>query len=75
MPQQSDRPLEISRMTLQHASGSGMASLLLVGWLGSRLGWKPRPLFPHDGALHAKLRGVKTPIRFASGTSTGAMAS
>ena len=42
-PEWRRAPLEISRVTLQHASGSGMASLLLVGWLGSQLQWKPRP--------------------------------
>ena len=50
-------PLEIKSAGLRHAQGSGMASLLVVGWLGTLLGWKPRPLLPHEGTLYAKLRG------------------
>jgi glucose-6-phosphate dehydrogenase assembly protein OpcA len=64
-------PMEISSVTLQHAAGSGMASLLLVGWLGSRLSWKPRPLFPHDGTLHAKLRGRRQHVELHLGVAGG----
>jgi len=64
-------PHEISRVSLQHASGSGMASLLLVGWLGSRLSWSPRPLLPHDGALHAKLRGRRQHVELRLGVAGG----
>jgi hypothetical protein len=64
-------PFEISGVTLSHAAGSGMASLLLVGWLGSRLQWKPRPLFPHDGALHAKLRGRRQHVDLQLGVAAG----
>ena len=69
-PEWRRAPFEISGVTLSHAAGSGMASLLLVGWLGSRLQWKPRPLFPHDGALHAKLRGRRQHVDLSSGSPT-----
>jgi glucose-6-phosphate dehydrogenase assembly protein OpcA len=64
-------PLEISGATLVHASGSGMASLLLVGWLGSQLSWKPRPLLSHDGALYAKLRGRRQHVELRLGVAGG----
>ena len=67
-------PFEISRVALRHAAGSGMASLLLVGWLGSRLQWKPRPLFPHDGALHAKLRGRRQHVDLELSVAGGQVA-
>jgi glucose-6-phosphate dehydrogenase assembly protein OpcA len=70
-PEWRRAPLEISRITLQHAAGSGMASLLLVGWLGSQLSWKPRPLFPHEGALHAKLRGRRQHVELQLSVAGG----
>ena len=64
-------PLEISRVGLQHAAGSGMASLLLVGWLGSKLAWKARPLLPHEGSLYAKLRGRRQHVELQLGVAEG----
>ena len=48
---------QISELTVRHGSGSGMVGILLVGWLGSRLEWKPRALLSHDGTLQGRLRG------------------
>lgn len=73
-PEWQRAPLEISRVTLQHAAGSGMASLLLVGWLGSQLAWKPRPLFPHEGVLYAKLRGRRQHVELELGVAGGQVA-
>lgn len=62
---------EVSHLELLHAAGSGMASLLLVGWLGSHLSWKPRPLLPHEGALYAKLRGRRQHVELRLGVADG----
>jgi glucose-6-phosphate dehydrogenase assembly protein OpcA len=70
-PEWRRAPLEISRVRLLHAAGSGMASLLLVGWLGSQLSWKPRPLYPHGGALYAKLRGRRQHVELQLGVAGG----
>ena len=37
----------ISAVTVRHGPGSDVAGLLLLGWLSSRLGWKPSPLVRH----------------------------
>lgn len=60
-------PMEIKSVELRHAQGSGMASLLLVGWLGELLGWKPRPLLPHEGTLYAKVRGRRQHVELRIG--------
>jgi glucose-6-phosphate dehydrogenase assembly protein OpcA len=44
----------ISRLAVEHRAGSRVSALLLVGWLASRLGWRPRSLSEEDGVL----RGV-----------------
>ena len=39
----------ISGVTVRHGPGSDVAGLLLIGWLSSRLGWKPSSLVRHGG--------------------------
>ena len=41
----------ISTVTVRHGPGSEAPALLTLGWLSSRLGWKPTGLLRHDGAL------------------------
>ena len=52
----------ISSVAVRHHPDSTVASMLLVGWLGSRLQWQLSPLVVHDGALagqaHAGRREV-----------------
>jgi glucose-6-phosphate dehydrogenase assembly protein OpcA len=41
----------IEAVTVRHHPDSTVAAMLLVGWLGSRLGWKLCPLSARDGVL------------------------
>jgi len=45
------RPLlgAIAAVTVRHGPGSDVAGLLLLGWLASRLGWRPTSLVRHGG--------------------------
>jgi glucose-6-phosphate dehydrogenase assembly protein OpcA len=45
---------ELARITgvdVRHHPASTVAATLMVGWLGSRLGWQPQPLTPDGDAL------------------------
>jgi hypothetical protein len=41
----------IDRVSVRHQAGSAAAALLLVGWLVTRLDWRPRPLARRDCGL------------------------
>jgi glucose-6-phosphate dehydrogenase assembly protein OpcA len=41
----------IAGVSVRHHPASTVAAGLMVGWLGSRLGWQPQALSAHDGAL------------------------
>jgi glucose-6-phosphate dehydrogenase assembly protein OpcA len=53
----------ISAVTVRHQPESGVAALLLIGWLGSRLNWRLSPLMARDGKLvgsaHARRQDVR----------------
>jgi glucose-6-phosphate dehydrogenase assembly protein OpcA len=42
----------VSAVTVRHRPDSGVAGLLLFGWLGSRLNWKPGHMVHQDGSMH-----------------------
>jgi hypothetical protein len=44
----------ISRVTVRHTPGSEAAGMLFLGWLASRLDWRPETLVHHDGSLLGK---------------------
>ncbi|HEY2768644.1 MAG TPA: glucose-6-phosphate dehydrogenase assembly protein OpcA [Solirubrobacteraceae bacterium] len=44
----------LSAVTVRHHPDSAIASMLLVGWLASRLGWEVSPLLDHNGELTGK---------------------
>ena len=44
----------INSVEVRHRPDSATAGLLLLGWLGSRLGWKPEGLMPVDGSLRGR---------------------
>lgn len=52
----------LSSLSIRHHPDSAIAAMLLVGWLGSRLGWELRPLLPHAGALSGKAYGHRQDI-------------
>jgi glucose-6-phosphate dehydrogenase assembly protein OpcA len=45
---------QISALTVRHHPASAVAALLLVGWMGSRLGWSPAPLVSANGSQRGK---------------------
>jgi glucose-6-phosphate dehydrogenase assembly protein OpcA len=45
----------ISAVNVRHQPDSTVAGLLVVGWLASRLGWRPAKLIGRKGAFTAKL--------------------
>jgi hypothetical protein len=44
----------ISGLTVRHHPASAVAALLLVGWMGSRLGWSSGPLVRANGSQRGK---------------------
>ncbi len=52
----------LSKIEVRHHPESGIAAMLLVGWLASRLGWEVGPLLGHGDALtgraHARRQDV-----------------
>jgi hypothetical protein len=44
----------ITSVTVRHHPASTAAAMLLLGWLASRLGWRPARLIGHDAALAGK---------------------
>jgi glucose-6-phosphate dehydrogenase assembly protein OpcA len=48
-PQWRTELARISGVTVRHSPDSEVAAVLLIGWLGHRLGWTPGPLTGEDG--------------------------
>jgi glucose-6-phosphate dehydrogenase assembly protein OpcA len=42
----------IDSVTVRHSADSGIAGVLFLGWLASRLGWEAGPLVSANGSLH-----------------------
>ena len=53
----------ISGVTVRHGPGSDVAGLLLLGWLSSRLGWKPSSLVRHGGARSGKASAGRLDVK------------
>jgi glucose-6-phosphate dehydrogenase assembly protein OpcA len=53
----------LSSVTVRHHPESQVASLLLVGWLASRLGWRAAPLVLRDGALVGSAHGRRQDVK------------
>ena len=53
---------KISAVTVRHRPDSAAAGLLLVGWLGSRLGWDPSPMVAANGSLTGKAGAHKQEV-------------
>ncbi len=52
----------LSAVTVRHHPDSEMAGLLLVGWLASRLGWRPSPFVARGEALEGKAAGRRQDV-------------
>jgi glucose-6-phosphate dehydrogenase assembly protein OpcA len=50
---------EMCAVTVRLQPDSVESALLLIGWLGSRLGWQPSSLMPHDGGFQGRARAGK----------------
>ncbi len=48
-PPRRDELETITSVTIRHHPDSTVSAMLLIGWLASRLGWKPSPLVAHAG--------------------------
>jgi glucose-6-phosphate dehydrogenase assembly protein OpcA len=53
---------QISGVTVRHQSESTAAALMLVGWMASRLGWKPSALIARNGTLVGKASGRRQDV-------------
>jgi glucose-6-phosphate dehydrogenase assembly protein OpcA len=54
---------QISVVEVRHRADSAVAALLLVGWLGSRLGWTPGPLVSADGGMRGRARARRQEVQ------------
>jgi glucose-6-phosphate dehydrogenase assembly protein OpcA len=52
----------ISAVTVKHRDDSRTAGLLFLGWLATRLGWKPASMLSQDGALLGTARGRRQDV-------------
>lgn len=52
-----DQLRAISSVTVRHRPGSAVAGLLVLGWLATRLGWRPGSPIAGNGSLHGCARG------------------
>jgi hypothetical protein len=52
----------ITALTVRHHPESTVAGMLLIGWLASRLHWRPSPLVARDGALQGSAHARRQDI-------------
>jgi glucose-6-phosphate dehydrogenase assembly protein OpcA len=62
-PQRRADLRRIAEMTVRHHPDSAMAGLLLVGWLGSRLGWRCSRLVTRGDAMQGTLAAGKQDVK------------
>jgi glucose-6-phosphate dehydrogenase assembly protein OpcA len=55
----------ISSVEVRHRPDSVAAALLLIGWLGSRLGWTPSELVAANGSLRGHARGGRQEVELS----------
>lgn len=53
---------EISAVQVEYGPGSQVPALMTLGWLSSRLGWKPSGLVRHDGGFAGTARGRRQDV-------------
>jgi glucose-6-phosphate dehydrogenase assembly protein OpcA len=54
---------KLSAVTVRHSPDSGVAALLLMGWLATRLGWEPSAMTAGDGSLHGSARARRGDVK------------
>jgi glucose-6-phosphate dehydrogenase assembly protein OpcA len=69
----------ISRLAIRHHPDSGVAGLLLIGWMASRLGWEPSKLVARNGTVvgraHARRQDVELSLEPVPQQETRGLAS
>jgi glucose-6-phosphate dehydrogenase assembly protein OpcA len=56
---------QISALRIRHHPDSGVAGLLLAGWMASRLGWRASELTGHPSGLTGQVRAARGEVRLA----------
>jgi glucose-6-phosphate dehydrogenase assembly protein OpcA len=64
-PRFRDELFHIDSVTVRHRPQSGVAGLLFMGWLASRLGWGSGALIPAQGAVRGKVRAHRHDVTLA----------
>jgi glucose-6-phosphate dehydrogenase assembly protein OpcA len=54
---------QISGLTIRHRHDSGAAALLLVGWMGARLGWRTGAMTRVNGNMSGKAAGRRQDVQ------------
>jgi glucose-6-phosphate dehydrogenase assembly protein OpcA len=65
---------ELGRITsveVRHHPDSAVAALLLVGWLASRLGWRPAAMVARNESLYGRSRGARQDVAVTLSPSAG----
>lgn len=52
----------ITAVAVRHHPDSAVAALLLIGWLASRLGWKPGAMVRRTDLMHGRCRGPRQDV-------------
>jgi glucose-6-phosphate dehydrogenase assembly protein OpcA len=53
----------IDEVVVRHRADSGVSALLFVGWLASRLGWRPETVMQQNGSLIGRARTRKHEVK------------
>ena len=61
-PRWRDELGHIAAMTVRHRPDSTVAGLLLLGWMASRLGWKPEAMTAGGGELRGRARAPRCEV-------------
>jgi glucose-6-phosphate dehydrogenase assembly protein OpcA len=64
-PRWRDELLRIDAVTIRHHPDSGVAGVLFLGWLASRLGWGAGTLMPANGAVRGRAHGHRDDVALA----------
>jgi glucose-6-phosphate dehydrogenase assembly protein OpcA len=54
---------KISAVTVRHSPDSVIAGLLFLGWMATRLGWRPGAMVSHGGVLQGTAHGRRQDVR------------
>ena len=61
-PRWRDELYRIDAVTIRHSPDSGVAGVLLFGWLASRLGWGTGTLMPVNGSIRGRAHGHRDDV-------------